>query len=45
MVFAELWGIPFIALGLYMVAGRFIYKRISHGRTAYGVTRDRAISG
>ena len=41
--FFELWGIPFIALGLYMVAGRFVYKRISHGRTAYGVTRDRAL--
>lgn len=41
--FMTLFGIPFIAIGLYMVAGRFIYKRISHGRTAYGVTRDRAI--
>jgi len=43
VVFAELWGIPFIALGLYMAGGRFIWKRISHGRTAYGVTGDRAM--
>jgi len=41
--FFALWGVPFIALGLYMVAGRFVWKRISNGRTAYGVTRDRAI--
>jgi hypothetical protein len=42
-VFFGLWGIPFIAIGLYAVAGRFVYKRYSHGRTAYGVTRDRAL--
>lgn len=41
--FMSLFGIPFIVLGLYIVAGRFVYKRISHGRTAYGVTGDRAI--
>jgi hypothetical protein len=41
--FARVWGIPFIVIGLYMVAGRFIYKRIRKKRTAYGLTRDRAI--
>lgn len=42
-VFARVWGIPFIVIGVYMVAGRFIYKRIRKKRTAYGLTRDRAI--
>jgi len=42
-LFPQLWGIPFICLGLYMVAGRFVYKAISHTRTAYGVTGDRAL--
>jgi hypothetical protein len=39
----EIWGIPFIAVGLYALAGRFIYKRISKKRTAYGITGERAI--
>ncbi len=43
VVFAEIWGVPFLALGLYMVAGRFLYKRYQHRHTAYGVTRDRAM--
>jgi hypothetical protein len=42
-VFGELWGLPIIAFALYTAVGRFVYKRVSHGRTAYGVTRDRAI--
>lgn len=43
VVFAEIWGVPFFALGLYMVAGRFLCKRYQHRHTAYGVTRDRAM--
>jgi hypothetical protein len=43
VVFAEIWGVPFIALGLYMLAGRFLYKRYQHRHTEYGVTRDRAM--
>jgi hypothetical protein len=42
-VFGAVWGLPFIALGLYAVAGRFVYKRYQHRHTAYGVTSDRAI--
>src|SRR5215469_16003976 len=41
--FPVLWGIPFIAIGLYMVVGRFVVKRYRKTRTAYGVTTDRAI--
>jgi hypothetical protein len=42
-VLGEIWGVPFIALGLYMLAGRFLVKRYQHRHTAYGVTRDRAM--
>ncbi|HWC11484.1 MAG TPA: hypothetical protein VG455_09700, partial [Acidimicrobiales bacterium] len=37
------WGIPFVAMGLYFIFGRFVYKRRMKLRTAYGVTTDRAI--
>jgi hypothetical protein len=42
-VFAEAWGVPFIAIGAYFVAGRFAYKRYRKGRTAYGITSQRAL--
>lgn len=38
-----LWGIPFVVMGLYMMFGRFIYKRRAKLRTAYGVTAQRAL--
>jgi hypothetical protein len=41
--FFAVWGIPFVAAGLYMVAGRFAYKRYGKGRTVYGVTGQRAL--
>jgi hypothetical protein len=41
--FFVLWGIPFVAVGFYMAFGRFIYKRRTKLRTAYGVTSDRAL--
>jgi hypothetical protein len=41
--FFVIWGIPFIAIGLYAVVGRFIYKRINKKRTVYGITGHRAI--
>lgn len=41
--FFAIWGIPFIAIGSYALAGRFIYKRISKKRTVYAITRNRAI--
>jgi len=41
--FFRLWGIPFVAFGLYMVFGRFIFKRRQKLRTAYGITKQRAL--
>lgn len=42
-VFAELWGVPFMVIGVYLVVGRFAYKRYRKGRTAYGITSQRAV--
>lgn len=42
-VFAEVWGVPFIAIGGYFVVGRFAYKRYRKGRTTYGITSQRAV--
>jgi hypothetical protein len=41
--FGGIIGLPFLAIGSYMVAGRFLYKRYQHRHTAYGVTPDRAM--
>jgi hypothetical protein len=40
---AGLMGLPFVAVGIYVVAGRFLVKRYQHRHTAYGVTQDRAM--
>lgn len=42
-VIMKLWGIPFVLVGLYMMVGRFFYKRYAKRRTAYGVTSQRAL--
>jgi hypothetical protein len=42
-VFARLWGIPFVLMGLYFAFGRFFYKAYSKRRTAYAITSQRAI--
>jgi hypothetical protein len=42
-VFPVLWGIPFVALGFYFVAGRFFYKNYRKRRTAYAITSRRAM--
>jgi hypothetical protein len=42
-VVAEVWGVPFIAVGAYFLVGRFAYKQYRKGRTAYGVTSQRAV--
>src|SRR4051812_13653646 len=38
-----LWGIPFVCIGLFMIAGRFFYKRRRKEKTVYGLTEERAL--
>jgi hypothetical protein len=38
-----LFGVPFVALGLYMLVGRFVYKAQRKRATAYGVTTERVL--
>jgi hypothetical protein len=42
-LFFALWGIPFVLVGLYVAVGRFVYKKRRKRRTAYGLTRTRAL--
>lgn len=42
--FFDVWGVPFVAVGLYMVAGRFIVRQRLIRRTAYAITEQRAIA-
>ncbi len=37
-VFMQIWGIPFILLGVFFVVGRFFADSYFRARTAYGVT-------
>jgi hypothetical protein len=39
----NIWGIPFVAAGLYLVFGRFFYKRYQKKRTVYAITTHRAL--
>jgi hypothetical protein len=39
----KLWGIPFVAVGLYMTFGRFISEAQKRKRTVYGITNERII--
>jgi Bacterial PH domain len=41
--FFALWGIPFVAFGLYFVIGRFFVDALARGRTYYALTDQRAI--
>jgi hypothetical protein len=38
-----LCGIPFVAMGLYILLGRFWVEKALRARTSYGVTNERAI--
>lgn len=42
-VFFALWGVPFVAVGLYMMFGRFIYKARLKRRTLYALTDKRVL--
>ena len=42
--FFFLWGIPFVAMGLYLIAGRFFVKARRKRRTYYAVTDRRVLS-
>lgn len=42
-LFMQLWGIPFVAVGLYIVAGRFFAEAWQRNHTHYALTDERLI--
>jgi len=41
--FFVLWGVPFVAVGVYMVIGRFFAEAWQRSRTHYALTSDRVL--
>jgi hypothetical protein len=39
----RLWGIPFVCVGVYLIAGRFFYDAFVRSRTYYALTEQRAL--
>ncbi len=43
-IFFAIWGLPFIAVGFYMLFGRFIYAASMRTKTLYVVTNKKIIA-
>jgi hypothetical protein len=41
--FFKLWGMPFLAAGLYLIVGRFVYDAWIRARTYYAITNERVL--
>ena len=41
--FGTIWGVPFVVVGLYLIFGRFIYKRWNRQHTRYAISDQRII--
>jgi hypothetical protein len=42
-IFMQLWGIPFVLVGLYIVVGRFFMDAYARANTEYALTDDSAL--
>ena len=42
-VFFQLWGVPFLLVGMYIIFGRFLFSAWERRHTWYGVTNQRIL--